>query len=295
MNFNSKSLRRLSPIQQVLLVGLVLVIAMLYQILVPGAGESPQPTASPDPIDELSPTSTQNVSSTGTSAAVATTSRTPTSLASQTAERKSTSTLAPSPTVFSQPMSKFDYFVLSLSWSPDYCTTSGGDDPQQCSIGKKLGFVLHGLWPQNNQGYPADCTSEKMPQSVKNQFVGLYPNDALFDHEWEKHGTCTGLTPAQFLTLSKQIKNSVVIPSAYRAPEAPFRTTAEQLRSDFSSANPSFTPAAFEVNCSGSGRYLKELYVCFSRSGTPMACGSEVHKDALKSCQATDFVVRNIR
>ena len=94
-------------------------------------------------------------------------------------------------------MSAFDYFVLALSWSPDYCATDGINDPQECSLGKKLGFVLHGLWPQNNQGYPSSCTNEALPASVKAAFPQLYPNDSLFDHEWEKHGTCTGLSPQE--------------------------------------------------------------------------------------------------
>ena len=62
---------------------------------------------------------------------------------------------------------QFDFYVLALSWSPDYCASDGQDDFQQCSIGKKLGFVLHGLWPQYNQGYPSDCSTEKLPAAVK--------------------------------------------------------------------------------------------------------------------------------
>jgi len=267
---------------QLLILGLLVVGALAYQLLTSGGGgggaapQSIQPTASaaavePAPTGAALPT------------AIKATAAQPAIAASQAA-----STTAD---VFKP----FDYFVLSLSWSPDYCATSGGGDTQQCSIGRRLGFVLHGLWPQNNQGYPSDCTSEKMPQSVKSQFVGLYPNDALFDHEWEKHGTCTGVTPARFLALSKQFKEAVTVPAAYQRPETPFRTTAEQLREEFVKTNADFPSAAFEANCEGSGRYLKELYVCFTRAGQPTACGAEVHKDALKNCQNADFQVRNVR
>ena len=192
-------------------------------------------------------------------------------------------------------MSAFDYFVLALSWSPDYCATSGSNDVQECSLGKKLGFVLHGLWPQNNQGYPSSCTSEKLPAAVKAEFSRLFPNDSLFDHEWEKHGTCSGLSPREYLALTQQIKESVTIPEAFRAPQAPIRTTSDQLVQAFVQANPGFNAASFEVNCSGSGRYLTEVYVCFSREGSPRACGADIHKIALKSCQNPDFLVRNTR
>jgi ribonuclease T2 len=190
---------------------------------------------------------------------------------------------------------KFDFYMLSLSWSPDYCAESGNSDPQQCSIGKKLGFVLHGLWPQYNQGYPSSCTNEKLPDSVQAKFPGLYPSASLYDHEWEKHGTCTGLTPEQYLTLTKKIKDSVVIPSTYRSPEQPVRVTATQFKKDFVSTNPTMTEQGLAVNCSGSGRYLSELYVCFSPDGAPTACSREIRNDEAKSCQNADFLVRNVR
>ena len=192
-------------------------------------------------------------------------------------------------------LSKFDFFVLTLSWSPDYCATNGSNDPQQCSIGKKLGFVLHGLWPQYDKGYPSNCSTEKMLGSVKAQFTGLYPNDSLFDHEWEKHGTCTGLSPMEYLQTGKTLKESVVIPVEFVSPVNPFRTSMDQLKTLFAQANPGFSADDVEVSCSGSGRYLKEIYICFSREGAPTSCSAEMHKTALKSCQAADFLVRNTR
>jgi ribonuclease T2 len=189
----------------------------------------------------------------------------------------------------------FDFFVLALSWSPDYCATNGDNDPQQCSIGKKLGFVLHGLWPQYNKGYPSNCSTEKMPEAVKDQFPGLYPNDNLFDHEWEKHGTCTGLSPIEYLQAGKALKETVVIPAEFRAPEKPFRISVAQLKDLFTQANPDYPAEAFLVSCSSSGRYLKEIYICFSREGLPAACSAEMQKTAQKSCQAKDFLVRNTR
>jgi ribonuclease T2 len=193
------------------------------------------------------------------------------------------------------PSASFDYFVLALSWSSDYCATTGSGDAQECATGRKLSFVLHGLWPQNNQGYPSNCASDPLPAEVKAQFPSLYPNDSLADHEWLAHGTCTGLKPASYLALAQRIKQSVAIPETYQSPAAAFSATVGGLKQDFTKANPGFTVADFEGMCSGSGRYLKELYVCFSRQGQPAACGADVHKSALKSCQAPDFVVRATR
>jgi len=187
----------------------------------------------------------------------------------------------------------FDFYVMSLSWSPDYC--AGNDDPQQCGVGKKLGFVLHGLWPQYNRGYPADCSNVKLPKSVQAQFPNLYPSTSLYTHEWEKHGTCSGLTPEEYLTLEKMLKESIAIPKAYRSPAKAFRTTTDQLKADLVSANSAVRAEALAVQCSGSGRFLKELYVCFSRDGQPVACSQEIQNDAANSCQQADFLVRNVK
>lgn len=189
----------------------------------------------------------------------------------------------------------FDFYVLTLSWSPDYCAGSNVDDPQQCGLGKKLGFVLHGLWPQYTRGYPADCSTVNLPKDAQQKFPNLYPSPALYTHEWSKHGTCSGLKPEEYLALSKTLKESITIPKAYRSPAKAFRTTADQLKADFVSANSAVKADALAVQCSGSGRYLQELYVCLSREGQPMACGQEIQNDAAKSCGKADFLVRNVK
>ena len=193
------------------------------------------------------------------------------------------------------PAGNFDFYVLALSWSPDYCATSGGDDPQQCSVGRKLGFVLHGLWPQYNKGYPSDCSTQKLPPDVESKFPGLYPSPKLYDHEWEKHGTCSGLTPEQYLALSKRIKDSVAIPAPYRAPEKPVRVTTAQLKGDFAAANPGMDASSLAVYCSGSGRFLQEMYVCFSLAGQPTPCSAEIRNQAARSCRNPDLLVRNVK
>ncbi len=190
---------------------------------------------------------------------------------------------------------QFDFYVLTLSWSPDYCAKNGDRDPQQCKSGKKLGFVLHGLWPQYQKGYPANCSSEKLPLKVKQQFPGLFPSDKLYDHEWEKHGTCSGKTPQQYLALSKELKNSVSIPTAYNRPSKPFRTTIDGLRNAFVSADPDLTADGIAPYCSGSGRFLQEVFFCHSKDGKPGTCSAEILKSSQKSCGQPNFLVRNVR
>jgi ribonuclease T2 len=208
-----------------------------------------------------------------------------------------TKSTAPTPTTgrrIKDTPGDFDFYVMSLSWSPDYCAGSNVNDPQQCSLGKKLSFVLHGLWPQYMRGYPADCSTVRLPKDAQQKFPNLYPSPKLYTHEWNKHGTCSGLNPEEYLTLSKTLKDSLVIPATYRSPAKAFRTTSDELKTAFVAANSSLREDALAVQCSGSGRYMKELYACFSREGQPIACSAEVQNDAAKSCGRADFRVRNV-
>lgn len=189
----------------------------------------------------------------------------------------------------------FDFYVLALSWSPDYCSKKGAQDPQQCSIGKRLGFVLHGLWPQFDKGYPANCSNERLPASLKERYAGLYPSEKLFDHEWSKHGTCSSLKPEGYLALSKQLKESVRIPSAYQQPSQPFRTTISELQSAFKQANTSYPENSVLPNCSGGGRFLQEVFVCFTKEGRPKACSNENVSRSRRTCGQKDFLVRSVR
>ncbi|MEA5553616.1 ribonuclease [Anabaena cylindrica UHCC 0172] len=191
---------------------------------------------------------------------------------------------------------KFDFYVLTLSWSPDYCAKNGNRDPQQCKPGKKYGFVLHGLWPQYQKGYPANCSTEKLPPLVKQKFRGLFPNEKLFDHEWEKHGTCSGKKPVEYLNLSKQLKYSLAIPTAYNRPDKPFRTTVQDLKTAFVSANKNkFTANGVAPYCSDSGRFLQEVFFCYSKDGKPGICSEEILRRSRKSCGQANFLVRNVR
>ena len=189
----------------------------------------------------------------------------------------------------------FDYWVMALSWSPDYCATNDYEDEQQCSIGKQLDFVLRGLWPQYDKGYPSFCSNEELSYELKVDYAGLYPNDNLFDHEWEKHGTCTGLTPQDYLEWSETLKETLVIPAVFGSLLEPFRSDAESLSAEFIAVNPEFTEDSFAAYCSGSGRFLKEIFVCYEKNGQPTDCSPEALSKAAKSCGQPDFLVRNTR
>src|SRR5262249_49131550 len=53
---------------------------------------------------------------------------------------------------------KFDFYVLALSWSPSYCDSLGERAQQQAECGERpYAFIVHGLWPQYEEGFPEFC------------------------------------------------------------------------------------------------------------------------------------------
>jgi ribonuclease T2 len=137
----------------------------------------------------------------------------------------------------------FDYYLLSLSWSPSYCLTHA-DDHTQCGT-KGLGFVLHGLWPQYDAGgYPQDCNREmQLPAQAAALGQTLYPSPKLMQHEWQSHGTCSGLSSTQIAT-------------AFRA------------------ANPDLPEDGVTIACSRG--QLSEVRICLTRELAIRSCGQGV-------------------
>ena len=154
---------------------------------------------------------------------------------------------------------------------------------------------MHGLWPQYTQGYPQSCTTEAFDPKILQQFPDLYPSPKLFAHEWEKHGTCSGLTQVKYEQLAQTLKTSVKIPDRYQQPAQPFRVTLAEFKRDFVQANPGFTESNIAPSCSGSGRFFQEVQVGYAKDSKPVALSPGVLKQSQKSCGQPDFLVRSVR
>lgn len=167
----------------------------------------------------------------------------------------------------------FDYYVLSLSWSPQYCAGSHRDDGAQCS--RPYAFVAHGLWPQNERGYPRDCGGrERVGDDTIERMLPLMPSRGLIIHEWRTHGACSGLGADDYFDTVTRAYRSVRIPEAYRALDHYLTVDPQRLKRDFVSANPGLREEGLAVKCSG--HYLQEVRVCLTRELSPRACGADV-------------------
>jgi ribonuclease T2 len=192
---------------------------------------------------------------------------------------------------------RFDYFVLSLSWSPTYCAgPDGARDRDQCSPGRRYAFVVHGLWPQNFDGtWPERCRSREtwVPETVIADMLPIMPSKRLIVHEWRSHGSCSGLSIADYFAATRLLFEKVKIPARYLAPQAVITTTPDQLVTDFVKTNQALTANMMSVQC-GNARdtaRLSELRICIDRRGDFRQCG----KGAERHCRARTLVMPPVR
>jgi len=169
---------------------------------------------------------------------------------------------------------QFDYYLLSLSWSPTYCLTHG-TDRQQCGS-KGYGFVLHGLWPQYaSGGYPENCaTDAPLDAAARRLGETLYPSPRLLSHEWQRHGSCSGLGALEYFRTADRALAAVHVPAVLETPRQPLALTAAQVRAAFRAANARLGADGMSVACTRNE--LSEVRVCLSRELQPMACGRGV-------------------
>lgn len=109
----------------------------------------------------------------------------------------------------------FDYYVLALSWSANWCALEGdARNSPQCDTREDHGWILHGLWPQFHRGYPSNCkTSKRAPtRSMTADMAGIMGTGGLAWHQWKKHGTCTDLSATDYYALSREAYASIIRP-----------------------------------------------------------------------------------
>jgi ribonuclease T2 len=178
---------------------------------------------------------------------------------------------------------QFDFYVLSLSWSPSFCRDSeerGRNGGIQCS-GRPYSFVVHGLWPQYERGFPRDCQvpAPRLNRNIMTSMLDLMPAPGLVFHEWDNHGTCSGLGPQAYFDLVRKARATVKIPEVYTSPSKTLVVTPDEVEQAFIKANPGLTREAIAVTC-GSTR-LSEVRICLGKDLRFRDC-AEVNHNACR-------------
>jgi ribonuclease T2 len=174
----------------------------------------------------------------------------------------------------------FDYYVLSLSWTPTWCALEGdARRSTQCDPGQGYGFTLHGLWPQYETGWPSYCAStERAPsRRMTAEMVDIMGSTGLAWHQWNKHGVCSGLSAEDYFEVSRAAYAQVERPDLLRQHERPVRLPAQIIEEAFLEVNETLEPDMLTVTCSG-GR-VQEIRICLTRGLEPRNCGADVVRD----------------
>lgn len=187
-------------------------------------------------------------------------------------------------------------YVFAYSWQPEFCYDEpypGCDDPETYW---ETHFTVHGLWPQYTEGgYPADCSTEALNTTVFD-VIGMdtmteywpnvqdeeYESDgdinpeyySFWEHEWSKHGTCSGLSQYDYFDDTINLIKQFGTPSSVSAAAGGDPVSADDLRDDFGGA------AKCSLQCENS-QYLVGVYTCWDHDsdGHPTSqidCPSDV-------------------
>ncbi len=187
---------------------------------------------------------------------------------------------------------QFDYYLMTMSWSPAYCAgkTTRPNDPQ-CGTGRSFSFVLHGLWPQythpkNGSGWPQFCTTDKGLSDPKTM-LDIMPSLTLINHEWTRHGTCSGMNADNYFKTARKALQSIKVPARFQAPKEYFTISPGEVKKEFLQANPGLTAGMIAISCSAN--FLSEVRVCLDKNLKPIPCTGQ------RECRASSVRVPPVR
>ena len=186
----------------------------------------------------------------------------------------------------------FDYYVLSLSWSPSWCATEGaGRGAAQCDPFRDANFVLHGLWPQNERGYPSYCrTTERDPTRRQSEAMeDVMGSDGAAWYQWKKHGRCSGLSAADYFATARIAFARITIPEVFKRLNRDVKLPAAVVEQAFLEANPGMTREEITITCAD-GR-IQEARICLTKEMKLRKCGADVIRD----CTMQDALMERVR
>ena len=181
------------------------------------------------------------------------------------------------------PPGTFDYYLLTLSWSPSYCATHRGPAAKE-ECAQRRGFIVHGLWPQNENGtWPAFCREvPPVPKPIVAHELPVMPNATMIGHEWEKHGSCTTMTADAYFTALDHAFAGFHIPERLEKPKHALSLPLTDAKRLVTEANPGLSANMLALRCGQRGE-LDELRICLDTAFHPRACG----RDEADACPVT--------
>jgi ribonuclease T2 len=138
---------------------------------------------------------------------------------------------------------QFDFYVLALSWSPSYCEAA-------------------------------------LDRAIVGSALELMPSPRLIFHEWDRHGTCSGLSQHAYFEAVRKARAVVKIPADFIELDKPITVKPDDVAEAFVKANPGLARADLAVACDS--KRLSEVRVCLNKDFSFRGC-PEVARRACKS------------
>jgi ribonuclease T2 len=183
----------------------------------------------------------------------------------------------------------FDYYLFTLSWAPEFCATNpAGRNSAECDPNKHIGLVVHGLWPQfENGSWPENCVSTSpVASDTVDHMMPVMPSRSLIQHEWSKHGTCSGLSTRDYFAAIGKLYSGLQVPEDFKRPTQGAKAHPLDIELKFSNSNEA-PEDAFRISCPQNE--FSAVEICLTKSLKYQACPA-----SLKECRAHQIEVRPV-
>lgn len=178
----------------------------------------------------------------------------------------------------------FDFYVLALSWSAGFCELEGAQKGRsQCEPGAGGGFVVHGLWPQYERGFPSDCgpAGRSPSRAAMDVAMTVYPEEGLARHQWRKHGVCSGSSPTEYFADVRRAREAITIPKPFLDAQRDQKWSPIDIERAFVAANPRLRADQIAVTCRRG--VLQEVRICFEKDLRGFRACQEVDRDGCRT------------
>jgi ribonuclease T2 len=196
---------------------------------------------------------------------------------------------------------EFDFYVLSLSWSPSFCADSADRNPEraannpQCGGPRPFSFVVHGLWPQYEKGFPENCVvpPPRLNHNIMSGMLDLMPAPRLIYHEWDTHGVCSGLSANAYFDTIRKARELVKIPPRFHNVSTELTVSPKEVEDAFVTANPGMKSEGISVDCGGGrSKRLGEIRICMTRDLQFRDCSKQMEQ---RSCPREQVIMPLVR
>lgn len=186
----------------------------------------------------------------------------------------------------------FDYYVMALSWSANWCAREGDDrrDPQ-CDAGRGVTWVVHGLWPQFEDGWPSYCrTVERDPTRGETAAMAdVFGGAGAAFYQWKKHGRCAGLSASAYFDTTRAAFGRITLPQVFTQLRRDVKLPASVVEEAFLEANPGMARDQITITCADG--MIQEARICLTKDLKPRRCGDDVIRD----CRMKDALMEAVR